>query len=239
MMRKVRADLHLHTCLSPCADTEMQATVIVKQAKKVGLDMIGICDHNSAENVAAVVKAGVREGLPVIPGIEITSCEEVHILGLFNSEQDLMNLQEMVYDNLSGENYEQFFGPQTVIDEWDRVLRTNHRLLIGATTLTVEQIVEAIHRRSGLAIASHVDRERFSLIGQLGFIPKGLELDALEVSTPSSTIQRYGYPVVTFSDAHFLEDIGKSSTCFMIEDTSAQEIGRALRCELGRMVVGN
>ena len=239
MMRKVRVDLHLHTCLSPCADTEMQATVIVKQAKKVGLDMIGICDHNSAENVAAVMKAGVREGLPVIPGIEITSCEEVHILGLFNSEQDLMNLQEMVYDNLSGENYEQFFGPQTVIDEWDRVLGTNHRLLIGATTLTVEQIVEAIHRRSGLAIASHVDRERFSLIGQLGFIPKGLGLDALEVSTRSSIKQRYDYPVVTFSDAHFLEDIGKSSTCFMIEDTSALEIGRALRCELGRMVVSN
>ena len=239
MMRKVRADLHLHTCLSPCADTQMQATVIVKQAKKVGLDMIGICDHNSAENVAAVMKAGVREGLPVIPGIEITSCEEVHILGLFNSEQDLMNLQEMVYDNLSGENYEQFFGPQTVIDEWDRVLGTNHRLLIGATTLTVEQIVEAIHRRSGLAIASHVDRERFSLIGQLGFIPKGLGLDALEVSTPSSIKQGYDYPIVTFSDAHFLEDIGKSSTCFMIEDTSALEIGRALRCELGRMVVSN
>lgn len=150
-----------------------------------------------------------------------------------------MHLQEMVYENLSGENYEQFFGPQTVVDEWDRVLGTNHRFLIGATALTVEQIVKAIHRRSGLAIASHVDRERFSLIGQLGFIPKGLGLDALEVSTPSSTIQRYGYPVVTFSDAHFLEDIGKSSTCFMIEDTSALEIGRALRRELGRMVVSN
>jgi predicted metal-dependent phosphoesterase TrpH len=238
-MRKIRADLHLHTCLSPCADNQMQATVIVKQAKKVGLDMIGICDHNSAENVTAVVKAGVREGLPVIGGIEITSCEEVHILGLFNTEQDLMHLQDMVYDNLSGENREQFFGPQTVVDEWDHVLGTNHRLLIGATTLTVEQIVKAIHRRAGLAIASHVDRERFSLIGQLGFIPKGLELDALEVSTPSSIKQGYDYPVVTFSDAHFLEDIGKSYTCFMIEDTSIQEIGKALRCELGRMVVSN
>jgi hypothetical protein len=217
----------------------MQPTAIIEQAKKVGLDMIGICDHNSAENVSAVVKAGVREGLPVIPGIEITSCEEVHILGLFNTEQDLMHLQDMVYDNLSGENYEQAFGPQTVIDEWDRVLGTNHRLLIGATTLTVEKIVKAIHERSGVAIASHIDRERFSLIGQLGFIPKGLELDALEVSSPSSLKQGYDYPVVTFSDAHFLEDIGKSYTCFMMEDTSVQEIGKALRCELGRMVVSN
>ena len=238
-MRKIRADLHLHTCLSPCADNQMQATVIVKQAKKVGLDMIGICDHNSAENVTAVVKAGVREGLPVIPGIEITSCEEVHILGLFNTEQDLMHLQDMVYDNLSGENREQFFGPQTVVDEWDHVLGTNHRLLIGATTLTVEQIAKAIHRRSGLAIASHVDRERFSLIGQLGFIPKGLELDALEVSTPSSIKQGYDYPIVTFSDAHFLEDIGKSYTCFMIEDVSVDEIKKALHNEMGRRIIVN
>ena len=236
-MRKIRADLHLHTCLSPCADNQMQATVIVKQAKKVGLDMIGICDHNSAENVTAVVKAGVREGLPVIPGIEITSCEEVHILGLFNTEQDLMHLQDMVYDNLSGENREQFFGPQTVVDEWDHVLGTNHRLLIGATALTVEQIVKAIHNRSGLAIASHVDRERFSLIGQLGFIPKGLGLDALEVSTPSSIKQGYDYPVVTFSDAHFLEDIGKSYTCFMIEDVSVDEIKKALHNEMGRRII--
>lgn len=236
-MRKIRADLHLHTCLSPCADNQMQATVIVKQAKKVGLDMIGICDHNSAENVTAVVKAGVREGLPVIGGIEITSCEEVHILGLFNTEQDLMHLQDMVYDNLSGENREQFFGPQTVVDEWDHVLGTNHRLLIGATALTVEQIVKAIHNRSGLAIASHVDRERFSLIGQLGFIPKGLELDALEVSTPSSIKQGYDYPVVTFSDAHFLEDIGKSYTHFMIEDVSVDEIKKALHNEMGRRII--
>ncbi len=238
-MRKIRADLHLHTCLSPCADKQMQTTAIIEQAKKVGLDMIGICDHNSAENVSAVMKAGVREGLPVIPGIEITSCEEVHILGLFNTEQDLMHLQDMVYDNLSGENREQFFGPQTVVDEWDHVLGTNHRLLIGATALTVEQIVKAIHNRAGLAIASHVDRERFSLIGQLGFIPKGLELDALEVSTPSSIKQGYDYPVVTFSDAHFLDDIGKSYTHFMIEDVSVDEIKKALHNEMGRRIIVN
>ena len=239
MMRKVRADLHLHTCLSPCADAQMQATAIVKQAKKVGLDIIGICDHNSAENIAAVVKAGLREGLSVIPGIEITSSEEVHILGLFNTELDLMHLQDVVYENLSGENYEEAFGPQTITDEWDRVLGTNRKLLIGATALTVEQIVKAIHQRSGVAIASHVDRERFSLIGQLGFIPKGLSLDALEVSNPSSTRQKYDYPVVTFSDAHFLEDIGSSYTCFMVEDVSASEIRKALHNEMGRRIVVN
>lgn len=132
---------------------------------------------------------------------------------------------------------EDAFGPQLVVDEWDRVVGMNRRLLIGATTLTAERIVEAIHRRGGLAIASHIDRERFSLIGQLGFIPEGLELDALEVSRPSSSKQDYGYPAVTSSDAHFLADIGKSPTHFIVEDLSLDELEKALRCEDGRRIV--
>jgi predicted metal-dependent phosphoesterase TrpH len=210
----------------------MLAPAIVERAKRADLDMIGICDHNSGENVAAVVKAGARSGLAVIPGMEVTSSEEVHILGLFDSEADLMDLQETVYQNLPGENSEEAFGPQLVADEWGNIVEKNHRLLIGATTLTVDQVVDAIHRRSGLAIASHVDRERFSLIGQLGFVPEGLELDALEVSDPSRT-------VITSSDAHFLEDVGKSLTSFEIEDASLSEIGKALRHELGRRIVAN
>jgi predicted metal-dependent phosphoesterase TrpH len=215
----------------------MQATAIVERARKVGLDMIGICDHNSAENVAAVAKTGAREGLAVIGGMEITSSEEVHILGLFDTEADLMHLQDMVYENLPGENDEQAFGPQTVIDEWDHVVGTNGRLLIGATTLTVEQILDAIHQWAGVAIASHVDRERFSLIGQLGFIPEGLGLDAVEVSIMSSVKDGYDYPVVTSSDAHYLEDIGAGSTDFMVEEPSLNEIKKALRGEAGRSVV--
>jgi len=238
-MRKVRADLHLHTCLSPCADDLMQTTAIIEQAKKAGLDMIGICDHNSGENVRAMMKAGERQSLAVIPGVEVTSREEVHILGLFSAEQDLMCLQDIIYENLPGQNDEEAFGPQLVIDEYCNVVGQNSRLLIGATTLTLEQVIDAIHQFAGLAIASHVDRQRFSLIGQLGFIPNGLKLDAVEVSNPSSAGQEYGYPVVTSSDAHFLEDIGKNSTCFMIEDASLQEISKALKCELGRMVVSN
>ena len=238
-MRKVRADLHLHTCLSPCADNQMQATAIVERAIKVGLDMIGICDHNSAENVAALMKAGAREGLTVIPGMEVTSSEEVHILGLFDTETDLMLLQDMVYENLPGENSEEAFGPQYVIDEWDEPIGINSKLLIGATLLSVEQIVDAIHERAGLVIAAHVDRERFSLIGQLGFIPEGLELDALEISRSSAATKGYDYPVICSSDAHFLEDIGKNPSCFMLEEASFEEIGKALRQELGRRIISN
>ena len=236
-MRKVRADLHLHTCLSPCCESEMRATAIVEQAGKAGLDMIGICDHNSAENVSAVMEAGMRDGLAVIPGIEVTSQEEVHILGLFRNREDLMHLQDLVYENLPGENDEEAFGSQLVVDEQDRVVGTNRRLLIGATTLTVEQIVDAIHKQGGLAVASHGDRERFSLIGQLGFIPEGLDLDAVEISKPWSCERYYAYPAVTSSDAHSLADIGKSSTCFMVEAPLFDEIEKALHREGGRRII--
>jgi predicted metal-dependent phosphoesterase TrpH/anti-sigma regulatory factor (Ser/Thr protein kinase) len=214
----------------------MKAAAIVKQAGLVGLDMIAICDHNSAENVSAVARAGAREGLAVIGGMEVTSQEEVHILALLGAEEPLMDLQDMIYKNLPGENDIEAFGPQTIVDEWDNEVGTNSKLLIGATTLTVEQIVDAIHERGGLAIASHVDRERFSLIGQLGFIPKGLELDAVEVSPRATSREGYDYPVVSSSDAHFLSDIGRSTTAFAVEEASFAELRKALRGEGGRRV---
>ncbi len=235
-MREFRADLHIHTCLSPCAQREMVPTAIVKRAKAAGLDMIGICDHNSAENAAAVGAAGQRESLCVIPGIEITSQEEVHLLGLFRTQRDALRVQDVVYENLPGENDEEAFGPQTVVDDEDRATGVNGRLLIGASQLELEEVVRVIHDHRGLAIASHVDRQSFGLIGQLGFIPSGLGLDALEVSAAGAAGDWGNYPVVRSSDAHCLEDIGKGSSRFFAEEPGLDEIGRALRNEGGRRV---
>ncbi len=235
-MKELRADLHVHTCLSPCAEPEMVPTAIVRQARRRGLNMIGICDHNSAENVAAVAAAGKRESIAVVPGIEVTSREEVHLLGLFKTHQELMRMQSVVYENLPGENDEKAFGSQSVVDEWDRVTGVNTNLLIGATNLTLEDVVGAIHDFGGLAIASHVDRESFGLVGQLGFIPEGLELDALEIS-PQASNKRWGdFALVTSSDAHCLSDIGKSYSLFLVEEGTVEEVRKALRGEDGRRV---
>lgn len=237
-MRQLRADLHVHTCLSPCAEPEMVPTAIVKQAKRIGLDIIGICDHNSAENVGSVMRAGQRENLSIIAGMEITSREEVHVLGLFSDEDPLLRLQDLVYEHLPGENDPEAFGPQMVVNEYDSVVGSTTKLLIGATTFSLEETVSAIHDAGGLAIAAHIDRERFGLIGQLGFIPEGLPLDALEVSARASIADYWnGLPVVTSSDAHFLNDIGKSSTCFLLAEATLEEIAKALRSEDGRRIV--
>lgn len=246
MLKRFKADLHIHTCLSPCSDSEVRMSPrrIIEQAKLRGLDVIGICDHNSAENVACAQKVGENEGLAVIGGIEITSQEEVHILAFFDEDKDLFKLANLIYENLPGINDERVFGEQIVVNENDAVLSFNKRLLIGATTLPIHQIVDRIHSLSGLAIASHIDRESFSIIGQLGFIPDGLELDGLEVSPrlPLKEAQlefgeALGFPLVTFSDAHTLEDIGKSFTCLLIEEANIKELRKALRNEDGRKVV--
>ena len=243
MLRRFRADLHLHTCLSPCAEETMCPRAIVKTAKKQDLQMIGICDHNSVENVEAVRMAGKIERLAVMGGIEITSREEVHILGFFGKKAALQDIQDMVYENLPGENDENLFGQQLLTDEYDRVIGSNKRLLIGATRLPLEEIVDAIHHLGGLAIASHIDRESFSIVGQLGFIPKELALDALEISPPASHergynfSQKYDFPLVTFSDAHSLEDIGRSFSSFLMEEASVEETKKALMGKDGRKTI--
>jgi len=239
MRRMFRADLHIHTCLSPCGDLSMVPGVIVDAACKKGLDAIGICDHNAAENVPAVRKAATKKSIAVLGGIEITSEEEVHILALFDDDEKLFELQKEVYDNLPGLNDEQAFGEQVVIDENDEVVDVNERLLIGATGLSLERIVEIVRSLSGLAIASHVDRESFGIIGHLGFIPEGLRLDALELSGRVSADEARAIlaprgqrsrdlPLVTFSDAHYPEDVGKRWTTFLLDDVRVEEIRSAL-----------
>ena len=236
-LAEFRADLHVHTCLSPCAELEMVPTAIVRRVRARGLHMVGICDHNSSENVAAVARAGRRESVTVIPGMEITTREEVHVLGLFGSEERLARLQALVYENLTGENDAETFGIQVVVDEWDQAVDINPRLLIGATDLSLETVVQAIHDLEGLAIASHVDRPSFSLLSQLGFIPEGLRLDALELSPRGDGRAWTGYPLVRSSDAHRLDDIGRSATVVCARAASFEEIGRALAGEGGRAVV--
>jgi len=220
----------------------MLPTALVKQAQRQKLDGIGICDHNSAENVAAVREAGEREGLQVLGGMEVTSSEEVHVLGFFADDEALAEMQSIVYENLSGENDESLFGEQLVADAKDEIVRSNTRLLIGSTRLDIDGIVMLIHRLGGIAVASHVDRESFSLIGQLGFIPEGLALDALELSPncePGDVAgyRDHGYPLVTFSDAHFLADIGKRYTTFHVDAFSFSEVVMAFRGAEGRRVV--
>ncbi len=243
MLKCLKADLHIHTCLSPCAEAEMTPKAIIGTAAAKGLDVIGICDHNSTENVRALATAAEGGPLTVLGGIEVTSQEEVHVLGLFDSSENdsLEAMQRVVYENLPGENNEDRFGEQLVCGGDGSITGHSRRLLIGATTLSIERVVDAIRNMGGVAIASHIDRESFGIIGQLGFVPEGLALDALELSPRAGGRERWGLlsqesglPLVAFSDAHRLAEIGAASTSFEMESACIDELRKALHSRDGR-----
>ena len=235
-MKIYKADLHLHTILSPCGDYGMMPTAIVTKALEKGLDIIAVTDHNSAGNFKAVKKAGIKEGLTVIGGMEICSEEEVHLLAYFDNNEDLFNMEEIVQSNLPGINNAEAFGDQVFLDSKNKILGVSENLLFGATTLTIDRIVELVHQNFGMIIAAHVDREVFSIISQLGYIPEGIDLDGLELVRPDSG-NFYEYPVISCSDAHYIEDIGKRTITLMLEKPDIKEIMMALKGENGRSII--
>ena len=244
-LRRLRADLHIHTCLSPCGELTMSPRAVVERARASGLDIIAVTDHNTTENAAAVIEAAAGTGLAVLPGIEMTTAEEVHILGLFEAGTDLGPFQEEVYRNLPDvPSKMKFVDDQVIVDAADYVTGFSPRCLFGATLFSVQEAVGLIHRHGGLVIACHVDRESFSIISQLGFIPPNLELEAVEVSprvSPDEARRRFGSsdrpPVVRFSDAHKPEEIGTATTDFLVEGPGLDEIRRALAGEDGRRAI--
>ena len=242
-LKLYKADMHIHTCLSPCGDWGMSPKKIIEKSLEKKLDIIGICDHNSAENVKAVIKAGKGTGIRVVPGMEICSKEEVHILSLFNDIKEAILMQEYIYDNLPGKNSPEMFGYQIIADENDEVAGENQRLLIGATNLKLSEIVDKIHSLNGLCIASHVDRPVFGIISQLGFIPPDLPLDGVEISwrmEPSEAMKQMPdikrFPFIVSSDAHFPDDIGKAVAKFFISEPTIEEIRLALTGKYDRYV---
>lgn len=242
MLRLFKADLHIHTCLSPCTELNMSAHGILTAAEKKGIDILGICDHNSSENSLAIMKAAEKTQIHILPGMEVTSEEEVHVLALFDDIEDAQKLQEHIYRNLPGKNDEETFGMQVLVNDKEEVMGFSDKLLIGATTIPLDEVLRLIHDLNGLAIASHIDREAFSIIGQLGFIPDNLGLDALEISpsiTPEEAKKKYAYnyPITSSSDAHHPDDIGKSYTTFLLQEGTVIEIKKALKNEDGRKLI--
>lgn len=209
------------------------------------MDVIAICDHNASENVRYVIRAAQYGSLQIIPGMEITTSEEVHVLALLPGLDGLLGIQENIYDHLPGRNDERLFGCQAIVNEKGEVEGINERLLIGATQISLSDLIRIIHSFGGLAVASHIDRESFSAISQLGFIDDGSGFDALEISRVLGVEQarkRYPelshYPFVTSSDAHCLADIGTAATMMRLAEGTFEEVKMAIQQREGRCVIG-
>ena len=244
MFNWYKADLHIHTALSPCADLLMGPINIIKQALKRGVDILAITDHNSAENVRAVQEAAVGRGITIIPGIEVTTAENAHIICLFTSLKDVLALQKIVYDNLpTGKNDTEIFGEQFIVNYKNEILGLNSRLLISSTTLKVKELIRFVNERNGVAYPAHVDRRAYSLVRQLGFIPEDLKFPAVEISSNADKNEVKtqfpfiaGYNFIQSSDAHQPEDVGTAYTMFYLKSSDLNEIKKALLNENGRMI---
>ncbi len=245
MLDSFRADLHIHTCLSPCASLDMTPKRIIEEAVNRGLNIVAITDHNAHENIPPAVKLGEKQGVFVVPGMEVTTSEEVHVLGLFPSIDSLKEFQEVVYNGLPEREGVVPDFEQVIVNENDEVEGFNRKNLIGATTLGIKSAVSMIRQLGGIAIASHIDREVFGIIAHIGFIPEDVLFDALEISwsmptdTARESYKQYaGIPWVRSSDAHHIQDIGRCYTEFIIKTPSFDEIKSALKSEGGRAIRG-
>lgn len=244
-MRKYVADLHIHTCLSPCAELEMTPSAIMKRAAELGIDMVAIADHNSAGNVAAAVRAGREAGVHVIAAMELTSKEEAHVLAFFGSIEEAIRMQGEVFKYLPKMQVpkDDHRHWQVLVDEHDEVHGFEQRMLLGTTGMLLAELVRKIHEMGGVAVASHVDREAFSVMSQMGFVPQEIDFDGFEVIRPERAKAvlpfHQGASLIMSSDSHRLADIGRRTTEILLSEPSFEELAMAIRQQEGRCVTGH
>lgn len=242
-MHDLLVDLHLHTVLSACAEIEMIPPLIVRRARELGLDVIAVTDHNSAANVRAIQKAAQGTELVVLPGMEVQTREEVHMICLFDTLDQIDTWQETVSAALpNAKNNAQVFGEQYVVDATGDYLYTEERLLATSTTLSVEQVTEQVNALDGICLPAHVDRPSYSILSNLGFIPPELQIAGIEISrltTREKLVQLLPalarYEMVASSDAHRLAEMAPHTRVKVAAPTIA-ELRLALGAQRGRQV---
>lgn len=238
-----RADLHVHTVLSPCAEVEMIPTLIVERALELGIDLIAITDHNASANVRAVQKAVEGTGLTVLPGMEVQTREDVHLLCLFASLSDLEVWQHEVDLSLPDEvNPADHLGEQFVVNEHGEYLRTETRLLLSSTKFSIEDVLKQVDGLGGLVIPAHVNRTAYGLFPTLGFLADWWHFPALEISrhiTPEALHNQFptskDLPLIQSGDVHRLDEF-LGTTMFEMHTSTIAEIRMALSGENGRKV---
>ncbi|PID26426.1 MAG: histidinol-phosphatase [Candidatus Cloacimonadota bacterium] len=229
----VKADLHMHTVLSPCGDLDMGPVDIVKKAKSLGLNMIAITDHNTTIQAEYMVKNLCEEDLLIIGGVEINSKEDVHALALFEDLESLRVYQKILESSLPEIiNNPDKFGYQVAADKDSNIIYQEEKLLISALSLGVEELGEKCIELGGIFIPAHIDRRSYSIISQLGFISPDLKITAVELSYQDKEqkfqyFNKGKYPETSSSDAHYIEDIGRSYIEFE-GDLSFQSLKKAI-----------
>ena len=239
-----RADLHIHTVLSPCGDLYMSPSAIIEQAKKLHLDVIAITDHNSTRQVKVTQQIGKENGILVIGGVEITTQEEAHALAYFETDEQLDAFQEFLDEHLPHiPNDEERFGYQLIVDREEEILGEEEWLLISALDVDLDTLYEKVHEIGGLFVPAHVNKPASSLMSQLGFVPPDIKADALEISKhikKEDFLRKFAvlkkFDNTKSSDAQFLHIIGEVHCVLNMYDLTFDEFRKTLRGEDGRYI---
>jgi len=223
------ADLHIHSCLSPCGDNDMTPGNILGMAVVKGLDVVAISDHNSARNLPAARKIADAYGLLLVPAIEITTSEEVHMLGYFPDVDTAVDFGAMLKAHLPPQkNKPGLFGEQRVMNEEDEIIGEEDALLIGATDLPLRECAALVRSAGGVPVPAHINRGSNGLLVNLGFMPKEPAFATVEVwrRLPCPPEPMEGRHVLYSSDAHYLGDISEPEFTLHLPEKSVAALLR-------------
>lgn len=204
----------------------MSPQLILEQAVQKELNLISIVDHNTVHHSILACKLSEDMPIRVIPGVELTSREEVHLLAYFPNIEALLEIEKEIDNYLPGmKNNSRIFGHQIYYNPRGEIIGIDDALRQVALDIGLDNLVDFIHRIEGVAVPAHIDKNRFSLLSQLGFLDREANYDAVEASKFKWRKEKFqlgdtwdGFPVIAGSDSHSVEDIG----LFSMEDNKEE-----------------
>ncbi|MBW6514246.1 MAG: PHP domain-containing protein [Candidatus Syntrophosphaera sp.] len=234
-MRWFRADLHLHSVLSPCGGLEMSPSGLIARIKALGIDWMAITDHNTLANCPAYYAVAAKAGINFIWGVELQTSEEIHILVYFDAPQAAQTFGNQLYDSLLPlANDTDFFGDQVIIDENENILGMEPKALINSSAWDLSTAVGKARELGGYCVPAHIDAEVNSIIGQLGFLPEEPEFDLFGITAganPETLLRGHaklaGKSFLRASDAHYLADVGSGVSRLWVREASVAELAKA------------
>jgi Predicted metal-dependent phosphoesterases (PHP family) len=235
-MLKLSYDLHIHSCLSPCGDDDMLPSNIIGMAFLKNLDVVAVTDHNTCKNCGVAMKLAEQYDMVVIPGMELCTMEEVHVLCLFAELSDAMQFDEYVSNRLMKiPNDERVFGKQEIVNEEDEIIGTEPYLLINATDISFDELGRLMQQFHGVYIPAHIDKKTNSLLSNLGFVPPDTDFMVAELAnlTHLEALQEQNpylrkCNIITDSDAHMLGNINEAEHFIECESRTREDVIKAL-----------
>lgn len=231
-MMKYYYDLHLHSCLSPCGDMDMTPNNLVNMAKLLGLDIIALTDHNTSLNCEAAMRVGEQVGVLVIPGMELTTAEDIHAVCLFPTLEKALNFSAYVDDHrIKIKNKAQIYGRQVIMNEEDEEIGEIEHLLIPGTFIGIGEAYAKAKEFGGICYPAHIDRDSLSILSVLGEIDPSCGFKTAELADLSKrgalTDQ---HPIldqlhiVNCSDAHYLENMRDAQNTLDLPELSREAV---------------